>query len=52
MKREAGGRTLATMACLTGEERVREMARMLGGAQVTEQSLLHAKELIANSTAV
>jgi DNA repair protein RecN (Recombination protein N) len=51
-KREAGGRTLATMACLTGDERVREMARMLGGAQVTEQSLLHAKELISNSTAV
>ena len=52
MKHEADGRTLATMACLTGDERVREMARMLGGAQVTEQSLLHAKELISNSTAV
>ena len=52
MKSEVGGRTLATMACLTGDERVREMARMLGGAQVTAQSLLHAKELISNSTAV
>ncbi len=52
MKREVGGRTLATMSCLTGDERVREMARMLGGAQVTEQSMLHAKELIFNSTAV
>jgi DNA repair protein RecN (Recombination protein N) len=52
VKHEAGGRTLATMSCLAGDERVREMARMLGGAQVTEQSLLHAKELISNSTAV
>jgi DNA repair protein RecN (Recombination protein N) len=40
------------MEKLSGEARVQEMARMLGGAQVTDQALLHAKELIANSTAV
>lgn len=51
VKREAAGRTLVTMACLDGEARVSEMARMLGGAQVTEQSLLHARELIAASAA-
>jgi len=52
VKREVAGRTQAAMEYLNDDERVREMARMLGGAQVTEQSLLHAKELIATSTAV
>lgn len=52
MKREIAGRTLAAMECLTGDDRVLEMARMLGGAQVTEQSLLHAQELISTSAAV
>ncbi|MBE0575736.1 MAG: DNA repair protein RecN [Desulfuromonadales bacterium] len=52
IKREREGRTLTEMECITGDERVREMARMLGGAQVTDQTLLHAKELISVSTAV
>jgi DNA repair protein RecN (Recombination protein N) len=52
IKRSVDGRTLAAMEKLSGEARVQEMARMLGGAQVTDQALLHAKELIANSTAV
>jgi DNA repair protein RecN (Recombination protein N) len=52
IKREVAGRTLAAMESLTGDDRVQEMARMLGGAQVTEQSVLHAKELISTSTAV
>ncbi|MGK2906869.1 MAG: DNA repair protein RecN [Desulfuromonadales bacterium] len=52
IKREVAGRTLATMECISGDERVREMARMLGGAQVTDQTLLHAKELIAISTTI
>ncbi len=52
MKREVEGRTLTEMECLVGDERVREMARMLGGAQVTDQTLLHAKELISISTTV
>ncbi len=51
IKREVEGRTLAAMEHLTGDERVREMARMLGGAQITDQTLLHAKELISTSTA-
>ncbi|HSR24915.1 MAG TPA: DNA repair protein RecN, partial [Candidatus Eisenbacteria bacterium] len=45
-KREAAGRTVTAIARLDGEERVREMARMLGGAQVTERTLAHARELI------
>jgi len=49
-KREVEGRTLATMEPVADERRVEEMARMLGGAQITEQTLLHARELIALST--
>jgi DNA repair protein RecN (Recombination protein N) len=48
-KQETGGRTMARMDLLCGDDRVKEMARMLGGAKVTEQTLLHAKELIAVS---
>ncbi len=52
IKHEVEGRTLTAMECLNADERVQEMARMLGGAQVTDQTLLHAKELISTSTAV
>ncbi len=52
IKREIEGRTLTAMKLISGDERVQEMARMLGGAQVTEQTLLHAKELISTSAAV
>ncbi len=46
VKRELDGRTLTAMEHLGDDERVQEMARMLGGATVTKQTLLHAKELI------
>ena len=49
VKQEVDGRTLTDLHVLNQEDRVREMARMLGGAQVTEQTLLHARELIAAS---
>jgi DNA repair protein RecN (Recombination protein N) len=45
-KYEVEGRTIAVMEQLSGDDRVKEMARMLGGAQVTGQTILHAKELI------
>jgi DNA repair protein RecN (Recombination protein N) len=48
-KREVAGRTVAGVEQLTGEARVAEMARMLGGAQVTERTLAHARELIGAS---
>lgn len=51
VKREHNGRTLTAMEHLGDDERVQEMARMLGGATVTEQTLLHAKELISSSVA-
>jgi DNA repair protein RecN (Recombination protein N) len=41
-----GGRTTTDVSVVTGEGRVREVARMLSGATVTEASLQHAQELI------
>jgi DNA repair protein RecN (Recombination protein N) len=49
VKHETEGRTITSMENIAGDKRVREMARMLGGAQITEQTLLHAKELIVAS---
>jgi len=49
VKSEVEGRTVTAMERIEGDERVMEMARMLGGAQVTEQTLLHARELISTS---
>lgn len=44
-KRTAGGRTEVSVAEVTGEARVREIARMLGGGG-TPAGLQHAKELL------
>ncbi len=49
-KREADGRTLTDLIPLNGEERIGEMARMLGGAQVTERTWEHAREMISRTT--
>jgi DNA repair protein RecN (Recombination protein N) len=40
------GRTRTLVSTLTGEERVGEMARMLGGMKITEKTLEHAREMI------
>ena len=48
-KRENRGRTQTAIRRLTDDERVREVARMLSGASVTETSLRHAENLIAVS---
>jgi DNA repair protein RecN (Recombination protein N) len=48
-KRQEQGRTFTTLVLLEGEERVSEMARMLGGAQVTGRTLEHAREIIVRS---
>lgn len=49
-KQEIDGRTRTSLTALHGEERVQEMARMLGGAQVTERTLEHARELLGRSS--
>ncbi len=51
-KKASDGRTATQLNLLDSEQRVREMARMLGGAQVGEQTLIHARELIENSAAL
>jgi DNA repair protein RecN (Recombination protein N) len=48
-KREEDGRTATTVAALVKNERVREVARMLGGESVTDTSLQHALELITQA---
>jgi DNA repair protein RecN (Recombination protein N) len=45
-KREARGRTLVDLAELDQEGRVREIARMVSGQQLTEEALQHARKLI------
>jgi DNA repair protein RecN (Recombination protein N) len=45
-KMEDGGRTFTALVQLKDETRVLEMARMLGGAQVTDRTLEHAREMI------
>ena len=44
-KEEAGGRTITRIRRVEGEERLREMARMLSG-RIDEASLAHASELL------
>ena len=48
-KREADGRTNTDLQLLEQASRVAEMARMLGGAHVSERTLEHAHELIEQS---
>jgi len=43
-----GKTTRTTLTELTGQERVQEVARMLGGAQVTEKALAHAREMLSS----
>jgi DNA repair protein RecN (Recombination protein N) len=45
-KREAGGRAKTTVREITGEERTKEVARMLSGAKLTETSRKHAEQMI------
>lgn len=41
-----GGRTVTTIAPVEGEERVQEIARMLGGADITTVALDHARQML------
>jgi DNA repair protein RecN (Recombination protein N) len=48
-KMEQDGRTRTELVRLDSEQRVLEMARMLGGAQVSDRTIEHAREIIAES---
>jgi len=43
-----GKTTRTTLTELTGQERVQEVARMLGGAQITAKALAHAREMLSS----
>ena len=45
-KRESNGRTVAAVSELLGEERTREIGRMLSGQRLTPEALRHAEQLI------
>jgi len=49
-KREEGGRTYTAVTPLSGEERQREIARILSGLDVTDAALRGAKELLDADT--
>ena len=51
-KRVASGRTHTEIVPLTGEARVNELARMLGGRQATQASRENAAELLAEADSV
>jgi len=44
---DAKGRTVSQVAAVQGEERVHEIARMLGGERLSNASLSHAKEMLS-----
>jgi DNA repair protein RecN (Recombination protein N) len=44
-----GDSVTSDLARLTAADRVEELARMLGGAQITAKTRAHAKELLAES---
>jgi len=50
-KAVSNGRTATCVERLEGEGRVAEVARMLGGARVTEKTLEHAREMIQEAAA-
>jgi DNA repair protein RecN (Recombination protein N) len=45
-KQVEDGRTVTRITSLNREERIEELARMLGGENITPTTLKHAKELI------
>jgi DNA repair protein RecN (Recombination protein N) len=48
-KKESGGRTYVEVKELTDEERLEEIARMLGGVKITEKTLEHAREMLKSA---
>jgi DNA repair protein RecN (Recombination protein N) len=48
-KREVKGRTVTDVHPLDGPERIEEVARMLGGATITDTTRRHAREMVKQS---
>lgn len=49
-KRETQGRTVSEVKPVTGDDRTREVGRMLSGAKLSPEALRHAEKLIADYT--
>lgn len=49
-KRKSGGRTRTRVVAVDGDERVRELARMLGDADPGEEALRHAAEILSRAS--
>jgi DNA repair protein RecN (Recombination protein N) len=48
-KSTRGGRTVTALEELTGEERLEEIARMLGGEKISAKTRAHAREMLAQA---
>jgi len=48
-KVERAGRTVASARTVTGEDRVRELSRMLAGVEASDHARRHAEELLASA---
>jgi len=48
IKEETGGRAHCSVTVLARQQRVEEIARMLGGVEITATTRAHARELLAN----
>ena len=48
-KNVSEGRTKTFINRLTGEERIKEIARMLGGEKITRATIAHAREMLDNT---
>jgi DNA repair protein RecN (Recombination protein N) len=46
-KHTTSGKTETQMRALSTEERIEELARLLGGTQITDHTLANAKELLS-----
>jgi DNA repair protein RecN (Recombination protein N) len=50
-KARGADETRTAVAELNGDARVEEIARMLGGVDLTEQSLAHARQMVSTAQA-
>ena len=48
VKKVSGGRTRTHIAPLDSEERINEIARLLGGKTISEKTLAHAREMLSS----
>ena len=46
IKKESGGKTYVEVKRLSDEERLEEVARMLGGLKITGKTIDHAREML------